>query len=132
MKLAPQSKARNILHHEAQGASLVFAGGFVLLTLFDMKTPDVVTSMEDREGEESELCISCLKPNVPGTHFCRHCGTPLTSYAATAPFESIFAEGDMWRKAATRGRWAKPIRVLIIAFLVLMLLSVILGLMLPR
>ena len=97
-----------------------------------MKTASPETPTQDPAGQELELCISCLKPNVPGTHFCRHCATPLTSYAATGPFESIFAEGDLWRKAASRGRWAGPIRLLIIAFIILMLFSFVFGLLLPR
>mgnify|MGYP007030110215 CR=1 FL=1 len=78
------------------------------------------------------MCISCLKPNMPGVHFCRHCGTPLTSYAATAPFESIFAEGDMWRKATRPGRYNGLVRSLIIVFLVCILLSIAVGWILPR
>lgn len=97
-----------------------------------MKNTHTVTSANGQEAQELEICISCLKTNAPGTHFCEHCGTPLTSYAATGPFESIFAEGDMWRKAASQGRWAKPVRYLIIAFLLLMVLSFIFGLLVPR
>ena len=80
---------------------------------------------------EMELCISCVRPNVPGTNFCVHCGTPLTSYAATGPFESIFAEGDLWRKAIGGKRWGRWAKLLIILFLALMSLGFVLGLMLP-
>ncbi len=97
-----------------------------------MKTRSTPTPTARHDEQELEICISCLKPNTPGTHFCEHCGTPLTSYAATAPFESIFAEGDMWRKAVSRGRYRRLARFLIIAFLVCMLLSIILGVILPR
>ena len=97
-----------------------------------MKSSNSATQTEDQEPKDSELCISCLKPNTPGTHFCGHCGTPLTSYAATAPFESILAEGDLWRKATTPGRWSRPVRVLIMIFLVCLLLSFVLGWLLPR
>jgi predicted amidophosphoribosyltransferase len=97
-----------------------------------MKTANLATPSANRQPQELEICISCLKTNAPGTHFCRHCGTPLTSFAATAPFESIFAEGDMWRKAVSRGRHGWLVRLLIIAFLVCLLLSIILGWMLPR
>ena len=103
-----------------------------LHSAFDMKTANTATPSADREPQELEICISCLKTNTPGTHFCGHCGTPLTSYAATAPFESIFAEGDMWRKAVSRGRYGWLVRLLIIAFLACLLLSIILGWMLPR
>jgi hypothetical protein len=53
-------------------------------------------------GEECELCLSCLNPNSPGTHFCSDCGAPLSSYAATGPFELLFADGYVYRNAAER------------------------------
>lgn len=51
---------------------------------------------------EQQLCISCVAPNDPKAHFCDKCGAPLTSYAATAPFEHLFAEGHVYRQAAER------------------------------
>ncbi len=54
------------------------------------------------DAEEKQLCLSCLTPNHLANHFCAKCGAPLTSYAATAPFESIFAEGSVYRQAAER------------------------------
>jgi ribosomal protein L40E len=51
---------------------------------------------------ERQLCISCVAPNDPAAHFCVKCGAPLTSYAATAPFEHLFAEGHVYRQAAER------------------------------
>lgn len=80
---------------------------------------------------ETETCISCLQTNIPDTHFCRHCGTPLTCYATTAPFEHIFAFGDFLRKATRPGRWNKPVRICILACVYLILFSVLLGLLLP-
>lgn len=82
--------------------------------------------VSEPEPQDLEVCISCLKTNAPGTHFCGHCGTPLTSYAATGPFESLFAEGDFWRKAAGQGRWSKPVRFLVIGFLIFMILGALL------
>jgi predicted amidophosphoribosyltransferase len=97
-----------------------------------MKANSTESSAQDEAKSELEVCISCLKTNSPGTAFCRHCGTPLTSYAATAPFESIFAEGDFWRKAVRRAK-GKPLRrILILLFLVLLVLSILLGFLLPR
>jgi ribosomal protein L40E len=52
-----------------------------------------------QEIEEQELCAQCMTDNRPGTHFCRKCGAPLSSYAATGPFESLFAEGHVYRRA---------------------------------
>ena len=97
-----------------------------------MKTLQDATPTGDAQEQELELCISCLESNAPGTHFCRHCGTPLTSYAATAPFESIFAEGDMWRKAVRRDHQGEFVRIMIVAFLVCLVLSILLGWILPR
>jgi hypothetical protein len=53
-----------------------------------------------QEIEEQELCTQCMTDNRPGAHFCLKCGAPLSSYAATGPFESLFAEGHVYRRAA--------------------------------
>jgi hypothetical protein len=45
-----------------------------------------------------------MTPNEPSAHFCVKCGAPLTSYAATAPFESQFAQGHAFRQAAEQPR----------------------------
>jgi len=97
-----------------------------------MKSTGTATATERHDPQDLEICISCLNTNVPGRDFCRHCGTPLTSYAATGPFESIFAEGDMWRKATRRGRYSRLVRFLVAAFIVCWLLGIILGIVFPR
>ena len=56
------------------------------------------------ESKEKQLCLSCLSPNEPTAHFCAKCGAPLSSYAATGPFESLLAEGHVYRSAAERPR----------------------------
>ncbi len=56
------------------------------------------------ENEEKELCMQCLTDNQPGSPFCQSCGAPLNSYAATGPFESLFAEGHVYRRAAEQPR----------------------------
>lgn len=56
------------------------------------------------EPEEKQLCVSCMAPNEPSAHFCAKCGAPLTSYASTGPFESLFSEGAVYRQAAERPR----------------------------
>src|SRR5436190_21086325 len=98
----------------------------------DMRAISTPSSAQDEAKDELEICISCLKNNSPGTNFCKHCGTPLTSYAATAPFESIFAEGDFWRKAMRQAKGKTLRRILILLFLVIMALSILLGFLLPR
>jgi hypothetical protein len=50
------------------------------------------------------LCISCATPNDPIANFCQHCGAPMTSYASTGPFESLFSEGRAYREAADHPR----------------------------
>ena len=57
--------------------------------------------MKDSEVEDSEIVelteqemrYSCLGVNDPGVNFCRHCQTPLISFAATGPIEKAYAEG---------------------------------------
>ena len=43
-------------------------------------------------------------PNEPSANFCAKCGAPITSYAATGPFESLFAEGHVYRQAVEKPR----------------------------
>jgi len=56
------------------------------------------------ETDGKQLCLGCLFPNEPMANFCAQCGAPLTSYAATGPFEHLFAEGHTYRQAAERPR----------------------------
>jgi hypothetical protein len=56
------------------------------------------------DSNEKQLCVSCLFPNEIDVHFCSKCGAPMTSYAATGPFEHVFAEGHVYRQAAERPR----------------------------
>jgi hypothetical protein len=56
------------------------------------------------ELEETQLCTSCMAANLPAAHFCIKCGAPLSSYAATGPFESLFAEGYVYREATEHPR----------------------------
>jgi hypothetical protein len=60
--------------------------------------------MDSDTQAENELCPRCLTPNELLSHFCKKCGRPLSSYAATGPFESIFAEGDLYRQASEKPR----------------------------
>ena len=60
--------------------------------------------LDPGEGEEKALCTSCMAPNEPSAHFCAKCGAPMSPYAATDPFESVFAEGHVYRQAAERPR----------------------------
>jgi hypothetical protein len=69
-----------------------------------MPTEPEQSSEKPSEMEEKQLCVSCVFPNDPEAHFCGKCGAPLSSYAATGPFERIFAEGHLYRQAAERPR----------------------------
>jgi hypothetical protein len=55
-------------------------------------------------NKETQICVSCMGPNGPSAHFCAKCGAPLDSYASTAPFESSFAAGSVYRSASERPR----------------------------
>jgi len=63
---------------------------------------DHFRSASDRD--DKQLCVSCVAPNDPSAHFCIKCGAPLSSYASTGPFESLFAEGAVYRQAAEQPR----------------------------
>lgn len=65
-----------------------------------MPTDPTPENASEKDGPEMELCLGCLHPNEPQTTFCAKCGAPLTSYAATGPFESLLAEGHVYRRAA--------------------------------
>lgn len=62
------------------------------------------SSPSESAATERQLCLKCLVPNDVSAHFCSECGAPLSSYAATAPFEHILAEGHTYRQAAESPR----------------------------
>lgn len=84
-----------------------------------------------QESEERELCISCLQPNAPGVHFCKHCGTPLSTYATIAPYEKCFALGDFARKVVRSKRWKLPVRIAFCSLCFMLIMAILLGMMLP-
>lgn len=51
-----------------------------------------------------QLCRSCTIPNETNAHFCVKCGAPLSSYATMGPWETILAQGFIYREAAERPR----------------------------
>ena len=75
-----------------------------------MNTPAANSVSPNGADDEKELCRSCLASNEPEAPFCRQCGAPLSSYASTAPFVSLFAEGHVYRSAVERPH--RPIIVL--------------------
>ncbi len=48
------------------------------------------------------LCTHCIEPYVEGAHFCPRCACPTTAFAATAGYESVFAETWVLGKAARK------------------------------
>jgi hypothetical protein len=48
----------------------------------------------DVHAEDSPLCTHCLRPFRQGVHFCPRCSAPLTVFATTADYESVYAQ--MW------------------------------------
>src|SRR5205814_10534642 len=54
------------------------------------------------EEPESPACPACTQPVGPLQHICPHCGTPLTSFAATDPIRSIYTEGELFRRGVAR------------------------------
>jgi hypothetical protein len=67
-------------------------------------TSDPEEQSNPEVAEEKQLCANCMFPNYPEAHFCAKCGAPLSSYASTGPFESLFAEGHVYRQATEQPR----------------------------
>ena len=72
----------------------------------DDPSPDTAEAAdaEDAAPLETELCLHCVTPHDPTADFCRSCGAPLTSFAATLPFERTLAEGFAYRQAVEQPR----------------------------
>lgn len=49
---------------------------------------------------EAWICQHCLKPYVPGAHFCPRCGAPKTFFSGTGQYERIYAQAWGLGKAA--------------------------------
>lgn len=77
-------------HPEAYQRLLVASFGFFALVLFlGLCGP---SPERDEPGEpEAWLCKHCLKPYVPGAHFCPRCSAPQTFFAWTAHYEQVYA-----------------------------------------
>ncbi len=69
-----------------------------------MNNPSQLDPQIPEQDDEKQLCVRCLAPNLPNDHFCKNCGAPLSSFASTGPFESVFAEGQVYRQAAEQPR----------------------------
>jgi hypothetical protein len=56
----------------------------------------------------TQACPVCSERVEKGTHFCRKCGTPLTTFATTDPLQAVRAQGEM-----VRGAMKKPSRLVV-------------------
>lgn len=54
---------------------------------------DLAKTLPTDEGPGIALCTKCLAELAPIDNFCPRCRAPATSYANTAPFEGVLAEG---------------------------------------
>ena len=52
-------------------------------------------------GENVPVCPLCMATIEPLADFCRQCGAPLTALAAMDPYKQVFAQGWIYRKAAS-------------------------------
>ena len=93
-----------------------------------MRNSEVVKN-EIVELPEQEMCYSCLGVNDPGVNFCKHCQTPLTSFAATGPIEKAYALGDFARKGVNHPKAA--VRWIVWILAVVMVIAICSGIMLP-
>ena len=46
------------------------------------------------------VCPACLHSNDPAADFCAKCQAPLSNFAAVGPFERVFAQTWVYRRAA--------------------------------
>ena len=81
--------------------------------------PDEPTAM-------NVLCTSCLEANVPGADFCVRCGNPVGDTTALDPLKRIYAQGWVYRRAAS-----SPYRLLIVVGMWLIYLPFVLGMLFP-
>lgn len=56
---------------------------------------------EQTDPVEMLVCPSCTARNAPMSDFCQECGCPISPLAAMDPVKRIFAEGFVYRRAAT-------------------------------
>lgn len=62
------------------------------------------TEVGDDRFEGGDLCPACLAELTEGCGFCPKCAAPVSPTAAMAPFERIFAEGFIYRRAVAQPR----------------------------
>lgn len=106
--------------NELLALGIYLAGLAVTLALF------VNRRRGPTEAPGQPLCTHCLDPYRPGVHFCPRCSCPTTTFAATAEYESIYAQ--MW----VLGKSSKqPSRLVHIVGLMIITVPTALYLLLP-
>lgn len=66
-------------------------GSILLGMVLWMATPDDAPLRVSEPEPEAWLCKHCLKPYVPGAHFCPRCACPQTFFSGTATYERAYA-----------------------------------------
>src|SRR5436190_19033863 len=72
---------------------------------------------ESVDRPDEVICPGCGRFNAEGTHFCEHCGAPLTVHATTDPVGTIYAEGYAARRALEQ----PPKRIIVVGIWLWML-----------
>jgi len=62
---------------------------------------DKSTTNDQQHNPDIIVCPGCLHEQPEGPHFCAKCGAPLTAFSTVGPFERIFAQGHMFRRAVS-------------------------------
>ncbi len=65
-------------------------------------TSSAIPTAPARNG--GPVCPHCMVPIGPLEDFCHKCGRPITALAAMDPFKQVFAQGHVFREAASRPR----------------------------
>ncbi len=60
------------------------------------------------QGNETPLCLNCLKPVDPLYHYCPHCGRAVGQFTPIMPYESIIWQADIWGRM-WRQMWSREI-----------------------
>lgn len=75
----------------------------------------------DGRQDTAVLCTSCLARNGPAADFCAGCGNPIGDTTALDPLKRIYAQGWIYRRAASA-----PYRLLIVVGMWLIYLPLVL------
>ena len=49
----------------------------------------IVHDENDRQGEETPVCVRCFRPSDPLVHYCPHCGEATGMWTTYLPYENI-------------------------------------------